>query len=97
MSLRKSFLPLLLWCMAVAGGPQPTGSPALLAFVGARLIDGTAGPGIDRATLVVRGGRIEAVGPATTVRPPGGARIIDLAGKVDHARARSRRTCTSRT
>ena len=36
------------------------------------------GPTIDRGTIVVRGGRIEAVGPNVTV--PAGAKVIDAAG-----------------
>lgn len=39
-----------------------------------------AGPVIERGTVVVRDGRIEAVGPGVTA--PSGARVIDGAGKV---------------
>ena len=51
------------------------------AFVGARIIDGTGGPAIENAVLVVRGGKVEAVGTSSAVRPPAGAEIIKLAGK----------------
>ncbi len=65
---------------AVAGSGQ-TRTPAVQAFVGARVIDGTGRPPIENAVLVVRDGRIDAVGPPAAVRPPAGARTIDLSGK----------------
>jgi imidazolonepropionase-like amidohydrolase len=75
-----SLLTLPLVAAVVAASGQ-TGTPAVQAFVGARLIDGTGAPPIDNAVLLVRDGRIEAVGPREAVRPPAGARTIDLAGK----------------
>ena len=53
-------------------------SAAVKAFVGARVIDGT-GKTIDNATVVVRNGKIDAVGKS--VKPPAGAQRIDAAGK----------------
>ncbi|HYP05558.1 MAG TPA: amidohydrolase family protein [Bryobacteraceae bacterium] len=53
----------------------------ITAFTGARIIDGTTRPPIDSGVIVVRDGRIEAVGPSAAVRPPKGARIVDLKGK----------------
>jgi len=66
---------------------EPPGTPAdgagtgSVALTGARLIDGTGAPPVEIATIVVTGGRIEAVGPADTVEVPEGAERIDLAGK----------------
>src|SRR5215831_18861782 len=51
------------------------------AFIGARLFDGSARPPIEDATIVVRAGRITAVGPSTRVQVPDGANRISLAGK----------------
>ena len=51
------------------------------AFVGARLFDGTAGPVIEHATLVVQDGKIVAIGPSTKIKPPRGARTLDVSGK----------------
>lgn len=59
--------------------PRPGASPAL-AFVGARLIDGTGAAPIENAVLVVRNGRIEMAGAASTVRIPANAERVDLAG-----------------
>jgi imidazolonepropionase-like amidohydrolase len=49
------------------------------AFTGARVIDGTGKAAVENATIVVRDGRIAAVGRSVAV--PAGAQRIDLAGK----------------
>jgi imidazolonepropionase-like amidohydrolase len=51
------------------------------AFTGARVIDGTDRAPIDNATIVVRNGRIVAVGPAASVTVPAGATRVALTGK----------------
>ena len=56
----------------------PDGSQA---FVGATLFDGTGADTIDNAVIVVRDGRIEAVGSAETVDIPAGAERIDVSEK----------------
>jgi imidazolonepropionase-like amidohydrolase len=53
----------------------------LKAFVGARVIDGTGKAPIDNAVLIVRDGRIEAVGSSDTVKIPEGAERIETTGK----------------
>jgi imidazolonepropionase-like amidohydrolase len=50
------------------------------AFVGARIVDGTGAPPIEDAVLVVRDGRVAAVGPKTTAIPAGATRV-DLRGR----------------
>lgn len=57
---------------------QSSTTPAQ-AWVGARIIDGTGKPAIENATLLIRNGRIEAVGKR--VRIPAGAEQIDARGK----------------
>jgi len=49
------------------------------AFVGARIIDGTGKPAIEKGTLVIRNDRIEAVGK--NVKIPADAQRIDVTGK----------------
>src|SRR5262245_14982917 len=49
------------------------------AFVGARIIDGTGKAPVEKANLIVRDGRIEAIGPS--VKVPAGAEQIDASGK----------------
>ena len=51
------------------------------AFTGARVIDGTERGPVDNATIVVRDGRVAAVGPAASVKVPDGAQRVALAGK----------------
>ena len=66
-----------LACSYLPASPQ--GSSEIKAFVGARIIDGTGKAAMSNATLIVRNGRIEAVGPSAKV--PEGAERIDVAGK----------------
>jgi imidazolonepropionase-like amidohydrolase len=54
---------------------------ATTAFTGARIIDGTTSAPIADATLVVRDGRIVAVGPSARVTIPADARRVDVRGK----------------
>ena len=69
--------------LAAAGAALP---PALaqaptVALTGARVIDGTGGAPLEAATLLVAGGRIEAVGAAGDVSIPAGATRVDVSGK----------------
>ncbi len=59
----------------------PAQTTPVTAFTGARVIDGTAGAPVDNATIVVRDGRIVAIGPAASVTIPAGANRLSLAGK----------------
>jgi imidazolonepropionase-like amidohydrolase len=54
-------------------------SSGVKAFTGARIVDGTGKPAIEKATLLVRNGRIESVG--TSVKVPPGAQRVDVSGK----------------
>jgi imidazolonepropionase-like amidohydrolase len=51
------------------------------ALVGARLIDGTGGPAIEKATVVVRDGRINAAGPSAEIKIPAGMARVDVTGR----------------
>ena len=61
--------------------PAVTITPGLQAFVGARIIDGTGGAAVEDGVLVVRDGRIEAVGARDTVDIPPDAEPIDVSGR----------------
>jgi imidazolonepropionase-like amidohydrolase len=52
-----------------------------LVLEGVNLIDGTGAPARPNATLVIAGGRIAAVGERGRVRPPDGARVVDVSGR----------------
>jgi len=67
------------WLTLSAFPATDDSSGAVKAFVGARIIDGTGKAAMQNATLIVRNGRIEAVGPS--VKPPAGAQRIDASGK----------------
>src|SRR3954471_14352560 len=70
---------------------RPTLSPAVRAYVTvdtpvvalthARVIDGTGSPARDDQTLIIRDGRISALGASSSVAIPSGAQVIYLSGK----------------
>lgn len=74
-------MPLLLASTAVHGWAQQAGARAATAIVGATIIDGNGGPPLTDGTILVRGNRIVAVGPRTTVDVPPGTEIIDGRGR----------------
>jgi len=73
---------LLITLNTLAAGPNKdsdSSTAAVQAWVGARIIDGSGKPAIENATLVIRNGRVEAVGER--VKIPAGAEQIDATGK----------------
>ena len=52
-----------------------------LVLRGATLIDGTGAPPLPDATVIIRDGRLEAVGPSSLLRCPEGADVRDLRGR----------------
>jgi imidazolonepropionase-like amidohydrolase len=67
--------------VALLSVQTPAQQPETRAFTGARVIDGTDKAPIDNATILVRGGKIVAVGGASSVTVPAGAQRVSLAGK----------------
>ena len=67
----------------VACGAEPTvpAEPADIAIVGAQLIDGTGGDPIADSVILIRGDRVVAAGTRADTGVPGGAEIVDGAGK----------------
>jgi imidazolonepropionase-like amidohydrolase len=53
----------------------------VIALTHARVIDGTGAPARADQTIIINGGKIQAVGAATTTTVPQGAKVIDLTGK----------------
>lgn len=60
----------------IAQGPAAAGVTAL---TNARVIDGTGRPAMERATVLIRNGRIDAVGANVSI--PAGAARVDMTGK----------------
>ena len=67
--------------------PVPTGiaryvsvNAPVVALTHVRVVDGTGAPARDDQTIVIRGERIDAVGPASSTRVPAGAQVLELAG-----------------
>ncbi|HKJ91680.1 MAG TPA: hypothetical protein VJ957_00875, partial [Longimicrobiales bacterium] len=81
--------------LAVAAAPAAAQRPALsgnvrqyvavdtdvLALTHVRVIDGTGASAREDQNLVIRDGNIAALGPASSVRVPAGAQVMDLSGK----------------
>ena len=76
-----SFLLILLapQCSSIAAQDAPSGTS--LAFVGARIIDGTGAPPIADAVMIVQDGSITAIGSAANVKIPPAATRINVAGR----------------
>ena len=52
----------------------------VVALTGVQVVDGTGGPAASNQTIVIRDGRIAAVGPSGDVSVPSGAEVLDLSG-----------------
>jgi imidazolonepropionase-like amidohydrolase len=74
---------LILAAFAFVFEPLLAQAPAapIVILTGGRLIDGTGRAALERATLVIANGRVEAVGPQGAVKVPAGATAIDVSGK----------------
>jgi imidazolonepropionase-like amidohydrolase len=79
--MKSSIVLLAAAAVALLSVNAPAQQPATTAFTGARVIDGTDKAPIENATIVVRGGKVVAVGPAASVTVPAGAQRVPLAGK----------------
>src|SRR2546422_929263 len=72
---------LLFFISMLAGAQQPPVPPAPVSLLKpARIWDGEAAALRDGWVVLVRGEKIEAVGPASEVKAPADARVIDLPG-----------------
>lgn len=82
---RTVALALLVFALLTSGtGPveaqEETGSERILAIVGGLLIDGTGGPPVEDAVVLVEGERITRVGTVGDIEVPEGARVVDAEG-----------------
>jgi imidazolonepropionase-like amidohydrolase len=86
---RAAALLLLASCSSGGGeragagvSPGDSGASAPVALAHVTVLDGRGGPPLPDATVLVRDGRIEAVGPSSRTPVPRGARVLDLPGHV---------------
>lgn len=70
-----------LFALAAGTPPAPAQEAGARAFVGATVWDGTGADPIEDAVLLVRDGRVVALGPAGAVEVPAEAEVIGLAGR----------------
>jgi imidazolonepropionase-like amidohydrolase len=71
-------------CALASAGPARVagqGAEEVKAIVGATVIDGNGGQPLADATIVIRGKKIEAIGPRASIEVPRGATVIDGRGK----------------
>lgn len=71
---------LLLFALACAAAPTRAQDEGATAYTGGTIINAT-GQTITDGVLVVRGGKIVAVGARSSTRVPEGARVVDVTGK----------------
>ncbi len=62
-----------------ASGQELLRRDGLKAFVGAHLFDGSGGPPVENAVVLIRDGRVLSAGPATRVKVPVEAQRVDVA------------------
>ena len=68
--------------VALPGGwSQPQPDPSAHALTGVRVVGFAGSPAVDEATILIRDGRIQAIGASRTVQLPRGTRTTNLAGK----------------
>lgn len=88
--IRTALLFAMLWAGAATAQPASVLSPQVREFVSVaapvvalrnvRVVDGTGAAPADGQTIVIRDGRIAAVGPTASVQVPAEAHVLDLAG-----------------
>jgi imidazolonepropionase-like amidohydrolase len=77
----RTFYSLSGLAVACVIGASTAADAQTTALRGARVIDGTGSAAIDNATIVIRDGRIVAIGPSAATPVPSDAEVVDYAGK----------------
>jgi len=76
--MRSSVIKWVFLILLSISGAGLAGAQEEVAIKAGRLIDGTGAPTINNGVVIIRGDRIEAVGPASKISIPSTTRIIDL-------------------
>ena len=78
----RALLIISLVAAGLAAAPQqPASPPVTRVMTGVRVVPIGTSPGIDNATIVIRDGRIAAIGAAGKVQVPDGARLTKFDGR----------------
>ncbi len=81
-SLRLALMPAMVGSLVLGSAPVPQAqTPRHLALVGGMLLDGYEAPPINHAAVLIEGNKIVKVGPASDVKIPADATIIDTSGR----------------
>ena len=72
---------LIAASLAFVFGASADANAQTTALRGARVVDGTGGAPIDNATIVIRDGRIVAIGSSVATPVPSDAEVVDYTGK----------------
>jgi imidazolonepropionase-like amidohydrolase len=72
---------LLFALFVAAAAPGNAFQETAIAVSGGTVIDGNGGPPLPDAVVLIRDGRIVAIGPASSTPVPSGARTLDASGK----------------
>jgi len=72
---------VLLLALACVTSSAALAESQTTVFEGARLIDGTGRPAVANSVLVMKDDKIVAAGPASKVKKPSGARVVDVRGR----------------
>jgi len=72
---------ILFWLQPRCEAQEKEKPVKYLAITGARLIDGTGNPPLERAVIIIANDRIANCGPKGQIEIPNGAEIIDVKGK----------------
>jgi hypothetical protein len=79
--MRTIALSLILFCSSLLLAQQRTSSRQVLVFTHVTVIDATGAEAKPDMTVVIRDGRIAALGRSGKIRPPKSARVVDASGK----------------
>jgi imidazolonepropionase-like amidohydrolase len=77
----RALASLLIASAAIALAAGSLAQPRVVVLENARVIDGSGSPPMERARIVIEGGRITRIGPPSMVAAPPHAETIDLSGQ----------------
>src|SRR5215212_7330411 len=92
-AMRKTFVAVCLLLVTLAPASTQTAQLSqetrelvsvdapVVALTHARVIDGTGAAALQDQTVIISGGKIQSVGPASSAKIPEGAKVLDTTGR----------------